>query len=788
VARHGGEVRIVKRLRTLGLVAAVLLAALAYITYQISWGLLGDHQGPGEIRGDAVPKAVVDQRMGIRSARAAALGVPRGRQILFGDLHAHTTFSTDAFASSLPILGGAGASPPADACDFARYCSALDFWSINDHASNLTPQHWRETRQSIRECNERSGDPARPDLVSFLGWEWTQVGQTRETHFGHKNVILRDTAEDQVPKRPIAEPVGLSVGGAAGPGALALLDRERSPQPYFDFARYMKDRGEVRLCADDVNTHELPEDCREVATKPSVLFRKLREWGGESIVIPHGTSWGFYTPVGASWDKQVGTGEDDPGLQTLFEIYSGHGNSEEHRDWRAVELDADGGVRCPAPRPDYVPTCWRAGEILRERCANAGESDATCEERAARTRQRVAEIGARGFQVVSGQRPDDWLDAGQCRDCFLPAFNHRPGSSAQYAAAVSNFDAEGAPRRTRFGFVAASDGHRAKPGIGYKQVNRHFFVDGLKFETAQARDTLLNRGGDRSISEPLEAAVFGGFGTFEIERTTSFLSAGGLTAVHATGRDRQSIWNSLKRREVYGTSGTKILLWFDLLNPTAAAATGPDGSAPMGSEVALNETPRFRVRAAGSFVQKPGCPDYALYALGPGRVQELCANECDHPSDTRRRIERVEVVRIRPQQVRGEPIADLVEDPWLSLECPSDPAGCLVEFEDEEFADAARDTVYYVRALEEPSPMINAGGLRCTFDADGNCTEVDACHQNFETARDDDCLAEASERAWSSPIYVDFDASAPAPQSPAEPVEPGARARPDRLSRVVSDR
>ena len=91
---------------------------------------------------------------------------------------------------SLPVMAGEGAHPPADACDFARHCSALDFFSLNDHAESMTIEHWEKSLESLRQCDARAGDPNHPDLVPFAGFEWTQVGTTPETHYGHKNVNL----------------------------------------------------------------------------------------------------------------------------------------------------------------------------------------------------------------------------------------------------------------------------------------------------------------------------------------------------------------------------------------------------------------------------------------------------------------------------------------------------------------------------------------------------------------------------------------------------------------------
>ena len=120
----------------------------------------------GEVEGAGVSNARIAARASARRAAAAAVAAPAAKQILFGDLHVHTTFSIDAFLYALPILGGEGAHPPADACDFARWGSGLDFFSINDHAEGLSPAMWRSTRESIRECNARAGDPAAPDAAS----------------------------------------------------------------------------------------------------------------------------------------------------------------------------------------------------------------------------------------------------------------------------------------------------------------------------------------------------------------------------------------------------------------------------------------------------------------------------------------------------------------------------------------------------------------------------------------------------------------------------------------------
>src|SRR6185436_1039410 len=108
---------------------------VALVTVLLVAGCRGRHEEPGKPLEQAVPAPVVTARADTQKKALADLGVKDGaKQILFGDLHVHTTFSVDAFMRTLPLMQGEGAHPPADACDFARYCSSVDFFSLNDHA------------------------------------------------------------------------------------------------------------------------------------------------------------------------------------------------------------------------------------------------------------------------------------------------------------------------------------------------------------------------------------------------------------------------------------------------------------------------------------------------------------------------------------------------------------------------------------------------------------------------------------------------------------------------------
>ena len=201
------------------------------------------------------------------------------------------------------------------------------------------------------------------------------------------------------------------------------------------------------------------------------------------------------------------------------------------------------------------------------------------------------------------------------------------------------------------------------------------------------------------------------------------------------------MWNALATKEVYGTSGDRILLWFNLLN--APGRAGGVAAVPMGGDARMDTAPRFEARAVGAQKQKPGCPDFSQQTLDPERIEALCLGECFNPSDERKLITRIEVVRIRPQTEAHEPIAGRIEDPWRVFACEPSQAGCVVQFEDPDFAASARARrVLRARDRGAERRPSTAENLRCEHDESGNCVEVNPCYGDYRTAFDDDCLAD----------------------------------------------
>lgn len=671
-----------------------------------------------------------------RPSISSDAGSNDGRQILFGDLHVHTSYSLDAALFDTPAVKGTGYTTPADACDFARYCSALDFWSINDHAEALSPWQWQATREAIRQC-DKVADPALPDLVSFLGWEWTQ-GTTRpdpSKHYGHKNVILRDLGEGREPARPIAagnDSVWRKMGQAPTLlRGLALLGMSRlNLEGYGSVAAHLRSVYEMSDC-EPADVRDLPPDCYEFADMPSELYKKLDQWGYQALVIPHGLSWGTTNPAGADFKYQMD--QHNSKYQRLLEINSGHGNSEVYRDLPVV---LPGDKVCPEPSQGYTPCCWQAGEIIRSRCeANGAEN---CSERATLTSQMY--LGAlnavsmlnKARSVVPDTHPDDWAQCDQLTNSFQPAYNYQAKQSAQYMLTLGDSE-----KRYRPGFIGSSDNHTARPGTGYKEFSRRYMTD-----SKDIGKTTFSPG-NRAADQPVEPSGLP-FVEDQEDAVNAFFYTGGLVAVHSRDRSREAIWDALQNRAVYGTSGPRIGLWFELVDSKGKTY-------PMGSEIELLDIPSFRIGATGSIKQKPGCPDYVERTLGRERVQKLCRNECFNPSDDAHSIEKLEIVKVLPRIYADENPADLIQDPWRVFDCKDQSSHCTAEFSDPDFVRDGREAAYYVRAIQRSTDTIQGDPFGCEYDENGSCVKTNYC---IGVDPEENCLSPAQHRAWSSPIYI----------------------------------
>ena len=89
-------------IRALLIALLVVVLVAAGLVLALARGWLGEHQGPGQVTTLRRPAAEVAGRIAEQRTLAMRQGVSAPKQILFGDLHVHSTFSFDAFMPSLP--------------------------------------------------------------------------------------------------------------------------------------------------------------------------------------------------------------------------------------------------------------------------------------------------------------------------------------------------------------------------------------------------------------------------------------------------------------------------------------------------------------------------------------------------------------------------------------------------------------------------------------------------------------------------------------------------------------
>ncbi len=291
----------------------------------------------------------------------------------------------------------------------------------------------------------------------------------------------------------------------------------------------------------------------------------------------------------------------------------------------------------------------------------------------------------------------------------------------------------------KVGFVGATDTHNTTPGSTEE-------VD-FKGQHGVEDDDIPKRLSLASTSGPEPVASHG------------FLenNPGGLTAVWATENTRHSVFDSLRSRETYATSGIRPQVRFfggwdyptDLCNSPDFVATGYQSGVPMGSDLAPppngSSKPRFAVMAM---------------------------KDPDSPLDAR--LQRIQIVKgwIDEDDALHERVFDVVSDPaegsfpadtdYVDLTTCQAKAGtpgqdtlCTV-WEDKEF-DPSQSAFYYVRVLQNPTCRWST--YQCLElqqeDPDTDCWEWLATPANATTTPGVVVGYTHQERAWTSAIWYE---------------------------------
>jgi len=95
----------------------------------------------------------------------------------------------------------------------------------------------------------------------------------------------------------------------------------------------------------------------------------------------------------------------------------------------------------------------------------------------------------------------------------------------------------------------------------------------------------------------------------------------------------------------------------------------------------------------------------------------------------------------------------------MRFDYPPGPDVCSVTFEDPDFSAQGRDSLYYVRAIQEPSQAVNGEPFTCEErNEQGRCQRYRNCEIGSQDNGQalDHCPGMSKERARSSPIYVNY--------------------------------
>jgi hypothetical protein len=311
--------------------------------------------------------------------------------------------------------------------------------------------------------------------------------------------------------------------------------------------------------------------------------------------------------------------------------------------------------------------------------------------------------------------------------------------------AQSNFRGRYSPRLAEPPTARQFVRHALQSGL---EQDARIGVNPFKFGIIASTDTHLAAPG--LVAESAEYPGHGGAGTPVGDALPVGLpddidfNPGGLAVLWAEENTREALFDAMRRREAYGTSGPRMTVRFfggwdyasDLCEGGDFAAQGYARGAPMGADLPAQN--------AGS----GGAPTFAVSALrDPGT-----------PAAPGTALQRVQIVK---GWLDGSELRERVVDVAGSADngASVDPASCETSgpghdglcavWRDPDF-DPTQRAFYYARIVENPTcrwsqKLCNARGVRCDDPA--------TIGEGLEACCSPDHRPVIQERAWTSPIW-----------------------------------
>jgi hypothetical protein len=272
----------------------------------------------------------------------------------------------------------------------------------------------------------------------------------------------------------------------------------------------------------------------------------------------------------------------------------------------------------------------------------------------------------------------------------------------------------------KFGLVGGSDSHNS--GTPYREDN---FFGGH----------VLNDGG---LKERMSGHIFAGL-------DTRLECPAGLSGVWAEENTREAIFDAMKRKETFATSGPRIQVRFfggwkfddQLWNDKSWVKTAYANGVPMGGDLSANEggqAPTFAVWAAKD--PTSGNFDRIQIVKGWTKSGQIFEKVFDVVWDGDRKVD--------PETGKLEPVKNTVNIQEATYQNSVGAVELRKSWTDPEF-DPSLDAFYYARVLEIPTPRwttIQAHQLGIVPPTEGTSLGVPQ-----------PIALTVQERAWSSPIW-----------------------------------